>query len=60
MRVRSMQMNDAHIYCSEEQFEQEFMAVIGLYLRYFEISTSRSTNAFQHTCQSRSRQEVYR
>jgi len=37
MRVRSMQMNDAHIYCSEEQFEQEFMAVIGLYLRYFEI-----------------------
>jgi len=37
MRVRSMQMNDAHIYCSEEQFEEEFMAVIGLYLRYFEI-----------------------
>jgi threonyl-tRNA synthetase len=37
MRVRSMQMNDAHIYCSEEQFEQEFMAVIGLYIRYFEI-----------------------
>ena len=23
MRVRSMQMNDAHIYCSEEQFEEE-------------------------------------
>ncbi|OJX47930.1 MAG: threonine--tRNA ligase [Chloroflexi bacterium 44-23] len=37
MRVRSMQMNDAHIYCAEEQFEQEFMAVIGLYLHYFEI-----------------------
>jgi threonyl-tRNA synthetase len=37
MRVRSMQMNDAHIYCSEEQFEQEFMAVIGLYRAYFEI-----------------------
>ena len=37
MRVRSMQMNDAHIYCSEEQFEQEFMAVIGLYLQYFKI-----------------------
>ena len=35
MRVRSMQMNDAHIYCSEEQFEQEFMAVIDLYLLYF-------------------------
>ncbi len=37
MRVRSMQMNDAHIYCSEEQFEQEFMAVIDLYRLYFEI-----------------------
>jgi threonyl-tRNA synthetase len=37
MRVRSMQMNDAHIYCSEEQFEQEFMAVIDLYHRYFEL-----------------------
>ncbi len=37
MRVRSMQMNDAHIYCSEEQFEDEFMAVIGLYLEYFKI-----------------------
>ncbi|MDX1489483.1 MAG: hypothetical protein R3268_14840, partial [Acidiferrobacterales bacterium] len=23
MRVRSMQMNDAHIYCTEEQFEEE-------------------------------------
>jgi threonyl-tRNA synthetase len=32
-----MQMNDAHIYCSEEQFEQEFMGVIGLYLKYFEL-----------------------
>lgn len=37
MRVRSMQMNDAHIYCSEEQFEQEFMAVIDLYRYYFEV-----------------------
>jgi threonyl-tRNA synthetase len=37
MRVRSMQMNDAHIYCSESQFEEEFMAVIGLYLKYFKI-----------------------
>ena len=36
-RVRSMQMNDAHIYCSEEQFEQEFMRVIDLYLKYFTI-----------------------
>ncbi|GAP09781.1 threonyl-tRNA synthetase [Bellilinea caldifistulae] len=37
MRVRSMQMNDAHIYCSEEQFEQEFLAVVELYLRYFAL-----------------------
>jgi threonyl-tRNA synthetase len=37
MRVRSMQMNDAHIYCAEDQFEQEFMGVIALYLKYFEL-----------------------
>lgn len=37
MRVRSMQMNDAHIYCSEEQFAEEFLNVIKLYLKYFEI-----------------------
>jgi len=37
MRVRSMQMNDAHIYCAEAQFEQEFIAVIQLYLQYFKI-----------------------
>ncbi|MFN3704722.1 MAG: threonine--tRNA ligase [Thermoflexales bacterium] len=37
MRVRSMQMNDAHIYCAEEQFEQEFLGVVQLYLRYFKI-----------------------
>ena len=37
MRVRSMQMNDAHIYCTEEQFADEFMAVIKMYLKYFEI-----------------------
>ena len=37
MRVRSMQMNDAHMYCSEEQFEQEFMGVIALYHKYFEL-----------------------
>ena len=37
MRVRSMQMNDAHIYCTEGQFEQEFMGVIDLYRRYFEL-----------------------
>ncbi len=37
MRVRSMQMNDAHMYCSEDQFEQEFMGVIALYHQYFKI-----------------------
>ena len=37
MRVRSMQMNDAHIYCSEDQFEAEFLGVIDLYLQYFKI-----------------------
>lgn len=37
MRVRSMQMNDAHIYCAEEQFETEFMAVISMYLEYFRL-----------------------
>jgi threonyl-tRNA synthetase len=37
MRVRSMQMNDSHIYCSEKQFEQEFTDVVFLYLEYFRI-----------------------
>lgn len=37
MRVRSMQMNDAHIYCSEEQFEEEFLNVVKMYLKYFEL-----------------------
>jgi threonyl-tRNA synthetase len=35
MRVRSMQMNDAHIYCAEEQFEEEFLGVVDLYRKYF-------------------------
>ena len=37
MRVRSLQMNDAHIYCTEEQFEDEFNAVNQMYLKYFKI-----------------------
>ncbi len=37
MRVRSLCMNDAHMYCTEEQFEQEFNGVIDLYLKYFKI-----------------------
>ncbi|MCS6918016.1 MAG: threonine--tRNA ligase [Chitinophagales bacterium] len=37
MRVRCMNMNDAHIYCTEEQFADEFRAVNDMYLRYFKI-----------------------
>jgi threonyl-tRNA synthetase len=37
MRVRSLNMNDAHIYCPEEQFAQEFNAVNEMYLKYFKI-----------------------
>lgn len=37
MRVRSLQMNDAHIYCTESQFEDEFMGVINMYLEYFKL-----------------------
>jgi threonyl-tRNA synthetase len=35
MRVRSLCMNDAHIYCTPEQFEEEFSKVIEMYLYYF-------------------------
>ena len=37
MRVRCLHMNDAHIYCSKEQFAQEFMAVNEMYIKYFKI-----------------------
>jgi threonyl-tRNA synthetase len=37
MRVRSMNMNDAHIYCTPDQFAQEFNAVNDMYLKYFKI-----------------------
>ena len=37
MRVRCLHMNDAHIYCSKDQFAQEFKAVNAMYLKYFEI-----------------------
>lgn len=37
MRVRTMQMNDAHIYCTEEQFADEFRAVNEMYIKYFKI-----------------------
>jgi threonyl-tRNA synthetase len=37
MRVRSLHMNDAHIYCTPEQFEAEFNAVNEMYLKYFKL-----------------------
>jgi threonyl-tRNA synthetase len=37
MRVRSLQMNDAHIYCTAQQFEAEFNAVNEMYLKYFKL-----------------------
>ena len=37
MRVRSLQMNDAHIYCSTDQFKEEFINVCKMYLEYFEL-----------------------
>jgi threonyl-tRNA synthetase len=37
MRVRCLHMNDAHIYCSKEQFMQEFKAVNDMYIKYFKI-----------------------
>jgi threonyl-tRNA synthetase len=37
MRVRSLNMNDAHIYCTPEQFATEFNAVNEMYLKYFNI-----------------------
>lgn len=37
MRVRCLHMNDAHIYCTKEQFASEFKAVNDMYLKYFKI-----------------------
>ncbi len=37
MRVRGLNMNDAHIYCTPEQFAQEFNGVNDMYLKYFKI-----------------------
>jgi threonyl-tRNA synthetase len=37
MRVRSLNMNDAHIYCTEDQFAEEFNGVNDMYLKYFKI-----------------------
>lgn len=37
MRVRCLHMNDAHIYCTKEQFYEEFKSVNEMYLKYFKI-----------------------
>jgi threonyl-tRNA synthetase len=37
MRVRSLQMNDAHLYMTPEQFETEFNAVNEMHLNYFKL-----------------------
>ena len=37
MRVRCLHMNDAHIYCTREQFADEFKAVNEMYQNYFKI-----------------------
>jgi threonyl-tRNA synthetase len=37
MRVRSLQMNDAHLYMTPQQFESEFNAVNEMYLSYFKL-----------------------
>jgi threonyl-tRNA synthetase len=35
LRVRAMSMNDAHIYCTPEQVEQEFRTVMDMYSMYY-------------------------
>ena len=37
LRVRMLSMNDAHIYCRQDQIETEFTNVMKLTLRYFKI-----------------------
>lgn len=37
LRVRGMCMNDAHIYCTEDQIEAEFLAVMRMHERYFDL-----------------------
>ncbi|MCA9514555.1 MAG: threonine--tRNA ligase, partial [Myxococcales bacterium] len=37
LRVRGMMMNDAHIYCTEEQATEEFLAVMKMHQEVYEI-----------------------
>ena len=36
LRVRGMCMNDGHIYCTEEQIQEEFLAVMEMHKRLYE------------------------
>ena len=61
MRVRSLQMNDAHIYCTEEQFEEEFNAVNQMYLKYFKIfGIEKYVMRFSHPRPGQARPEIRR
>ncbi|MGN7614309.1 threonine--tRNA ligase, partial [Magnetococcales bacterium HHB-1] len=37
LRVRAMTMNDAHIYCTEEQIKEEFLAVMEMHKEVYKI-----------------------
>jgi len=37
LRVRSMTMNDAHIYCTPEQAKAEFIKVMNLHTQYYKL-----------------------
>lgn len=37
LRVRGMTMNDAHIYCTEEQIRSEFLAVMEMHRQVYQI-----------------------
>ncbi len=37
LRVRGMCMNDAHIYCREDQIKKEFLAVMDMHRKVYEI-----------------------
>ena len=37
LRVRAMAMNDAHIYCAEEQTREEFASVMRLHTFYYDL-----------------------
>jgi len=37
LRVRGMCMNDAHIYCTEEQIEEEFLKVMKMHERLYKL-----------------------